>query len=312
MRPHELGLYVCPTCKADLSPSGDGLACRAGHTFPVVDGVPRFVSSENYAASFGLQWSTFSEAQLDSVTGTATTRDRFFRGTGWPASLSGETILEAGCGMGRFTEVLLSTGATVVSFDYSTAAAVAHRHFGHRGARIAQASIYELPYRPQSFDRVFCYGVLQHCPDVEAAFHSLVGALKPGGSLAVDVYDRARMFLNARYRVRWLTRRLPKPLLLSICRAVVPLYMKLMPPLHPYNQLLVPIKDYRGTIPGMPLDREIEWSVLDTMDALSPEYDQPQWLHTMVRWCRRAGLVDIEARRGGNGIEVRARRPVTA
>src|SRR5262249_55095016 len=105
------------------------------------------------------------------------------------------------------------------------------------------------------------------------------------------------------------TRRVPKERLLAWCRRIVPAYMKLVPPLHPWNQLLVPIKDYRGVFPGMSEERAVEMSVLDTMDALSPAFDQPQSMATMRRWCDEAGLVDVALARGGNGIELRARRP---
>jgi SAM-dependent methyltransferase len=308
-------LYVCPRCRGRLelragADGGEGvLACGNQHGFPVKDGIPRFVEADNYAASFGFQWQAHARDQLDSATGAPVSRNRLFRGTRWPERMPGELILEAGCGSGRFTEVLLSTGAKVVSFDYSAAAEVTHRAFAGHGATVCQASIYEMPYAPASFDRVFCFGVIQHCPDVKAAFSALVAMVKPGGHLAVDVYDRRRLWLNARYRVRWLTKRMNKQLLHRLCETVVPLYLKLAPPLHPWNQLFVPIKDYRGALPGLTREQEIEWSVLDTFDALSPAYDQPQYLSTMKRWASEAGLVDVDAAHGGNGIELRARRP---
>jgi 2-polyprenyl-3-methyl-5-hydroxy-6-metoxy-1,4-benzoquinol methylase len=312
--PAALDGYVCPRCAGALvfHPSGGGdgrLGCAAGHAFAVAGGLPRFVADDGYAASFGLQWQTFRDTQVDSATGASLSRDRFFRGTGWPARMEGERILEAGCGSGRFTEVLLATGAQVFSFDYSRAVDAAHEHFASRGARLCQASIYEMPYRRGSFDRVFCYGVIQHCPDVRAAFFALVEMVRPGGHLAVDVYDRRKLLFNARYRIRWLTRRLDRERLLRFCRWVVPLYMRAFPPVHPWNQLFVPIKDYRGALPGMSRAQEEEMSILDTFDALSPAYDQPQSLGTMRRWCDEAGLVEANVRRGGNGIEVSARRP---
>jgi 2-polyprenyl-3-methyl-5-hydroxy-6-metoxy-1,4-benzoquinol methylase len=310
MTPLSSSVYVCPKCKGALRLDGaGGLDCGAGHRFPVIDGIPRFVDSDGYAASFGFQWKAHAREQLDSDSGASLSRDRFFRGTGWPQQMPGQLILEAGCGSGRFTEVLLGTGARLVSFDYSAAAEVAHRAFSAKGAEICQASIYDMPYREASFDRVFCFGVIQHCPDVHRAFTSLVAMVKPGGHLAVDVYDRRRMWLNARYRVRWLTKRINKERLHRWCETIVPLYAKLMPPLHPYNQLLFPIKDYRGALPGLSREQQIAWSVLDTFDALSPEYDQPQYLSTMKRWAAEAGLVEVEAAHGGNGIELRARRP---
>ena len=108
--------------------------------------------------------------------------------------------------------------------------------------------------------------------------------MSDGTRLAVDVYDRRRMWLNARYRVRWLTRRMDKERLHRLCETLVPLYMRLAPPLHPWNQLLVPLKDYRGALPGLSREQEAAWSVLDTFDMLSPAWDQPQYRWTVERW----------------------------
>lgn len=305
-------IYACPKCGGGLTAADAAItvwACEQGHRYPVTNGVPRFVHDEGYSGSFGFQWQRHDTVQLDSHSQSTLSRDRFFRGTRWPERMDGELILEAGCGSGRFTEVLLSTGARVVSFDYSRAADVAQRSFGSRGATVCQASIYEMPYRAASFDRVFCFGVIQHCPDVKAAFMSLARMVRPGGHLAVDVYDWRRKWLNARYRVRWITKRMNKERLHRLCERIVPLYMKLMPAMHPWNQLVFPIKDYRGALPGLTRAQEERWSVLDTFDALSPEYDQPQRVSTMRRWAKEAGLVDVDTNYGGNGVELRARRP---
>jgi len=312
----DFGGYLCPRTGAPLRFDADRtnetsgyLRSATGTSYRVDEGVPRFVVDEGYSSSFGFQWTTHDRSQIDSSNGSTISRDRFFRATRWPAQMRGERVLEIGCGSGRFTEVLLSTGADVYAFDYSRAADVTHRHFGDR-AHVAQASIYEMPFAPASFDRVFCFGVLQHCPDVHGAFRCLASMLKPGGHLALDVYDARRVPLNARYRIRWLTKRLPKKALYQAISRLVPLYMRILPPLHPYNQLLFPIKDYRGVLPGLTHEQEVEQSILDTFDSLSPAHDRPQFRSTMVRWCMRAGLVNVEANYGGNGVEVRARRPV--
>ena len=313
MLPEPFQIYVCPTCRQTLAYAGDAttgtLTCASGHAFPVSDGLPRFVIDEGYSGSFGFQWQRHAKDQVDSASGSQISRDRVFRGTGWPEDMTGQSILEAGCGSGRFTEVLLSTGATVYSFDYSQAADVTHRNFADRGAHVCQASIYDMPYSLASFDRVFCYGVIQHTPDVRASFMRLVAMVKPGGHLAVDVYDSRKWLFNARYRVRWFTKHMDKQRLHHLCQTVVPAYMKVFPPMHPWNQLVVPWKDYRGVLPGLTLQQQIDWSVLDTFDMLSPAFDLPQSVRTMRRWCAEAGLDDVTVQRGGNGVEVRARRP---
>jgi SAM-dependent methyltransferase len=301
-------LYACPRCHGDLAAGPDALACERGHSFPVTNGLPRFVESETECESFGFQWRKHARTQLDSESRLTLTRDRFFSGTGWPARLDGQRVLEAGCGSGRFTEILLGTGADVFSFDVSRAAEVTHASFG-QAAHVCQASIYEMPFRPGTFDRVLCYGVIQHCPDPRLAFLKLAEMARPGGHVALDVYDRRRALFHSRYRIRWLTRRLDPARLYAWCRRLVPLYMKLFPPLHPWNQLLIPIKDYRGALPGLTREQEVEWSVLDTFDALAPEHDHPQWMSTVRKWCDQAGLVDVEVQRVPQGIQVRARRP---
>ncbi|MBK8543790.1 MAG: methyltransferase domain-containing protein [Caulobacteraceae bacterium] len=183
--------------------------------------------------------------------GNTESRDRFFNGTGWPERMEGETILEAGCGSGRFTEIMLGTGARVISFDYSVAADVTNDSFAKNGATVSQASIYEMPFQPESFDRVFCYGVIQHTPDVKKSFFNLVSMVKPGGEIAVDVYDAWKWIFHSRYRVRWFTKHMNQEKLLDWCRKIVPAYMKVMPPLHPYNQIFFPVKDYRGARAGL-------------------------------------------------------------
>ena len=49
--------------------------------------------------------------------------------------------------------------------------------------------------------------------------------------------------------------------------------------------------------------------MLDTFDALSPRYDEPQTLETVQEWVREAELAEADVRYGGNGIVVTGRRP---
>lgn len=156
---------------------------------------------------------------------------------------------------------MLGTGARVISFDYSVAADVTNNSFAKNGATVSQASV-SMPFQPESFDRVFCYGVIQHTPDVKKSFFNLVSMVKPGGYIAVDVYDAWKWIFHSRYRVRWFTKHMNQEKLLDWCRKIVPAYMKVMPPLHPYNQIFFPVKDYRGARPGFAEEQLVEYSIM--------------------------------------------------
>ena len=91
-------------------------------TVPIRGSVPRFVPDSGYSQNFGEQWNHFRRTQIDKFNGTDLSKERFYSGTGWsPAELKGAKILEAGCGAGRFTQVMLDAGAQVYSVDLSSA-----------------------------------------------------------------------------------------------------------------------------------------------------------------------------------------------
>ncbi len=60
------------------------------------------------------------------------------------------------------------------------------------------------------FDKVFCFGVLQHTPDVELSVKTLIDMVKPGGELVVDFYPINGWWtkLNAKYIFRPYTKKL--------------------------------------------------------------------------------------------------------
>jgi len=280
-------------------------------SYEIVNHIPRFVTNSSYTSSFGEQWNRYRRTQLDRYNGTRLSRDRFFSDTGWtPDELRGQRILEAGCGAGRFTQVLLDAGAEVYSVDYSTAVDACWANNGpHPDLFLAQADLYALPFQPESFDRVFCYGVLQHTPDVRGAFMSLVPYLRPGGKIAIDVYRKMAWTTRwtSKFWYRPLTRRLPRSLVHQILSWYIPRWIPIdnffqrIPVARQVVPALIPCWNYTGMLP---LSREqIEiWAILDTFDALTPTYDSPQSIGVVQSWFEEAGLTAINVRAGGNGI----------
>ena len=292
------------------------LLAADGARFPIAAFVPRFVPQDNYAKNFGLQWQLHQRTQLDSHTGTDYSRRRLFATTGWPADLTGQRVLEAGSGAGRFTEVLATTGADIASFDYSEATVANYQTNGqNRNVTIFQGDIYRIPFPPRSFDKVICLGVLQHTPDVERSFRSLADMVRPGGQLVVDVYPRRlRAMLHWKYALRPLATRLAPDTLYRVVSWYAP---KLMPVAKLARRLagraghrLIPILDQSDKDVSPELQRD--WTILDTYDALSPRYDQPQTAATLRDWFEAAGFVDVEVAADvpdTGGLFGRGRRP---
>ncbi|MSQ48408.1 MAG: hypothetical protein EXR78_08540 [Deltaproteobacteria bacterium] len=66
--------------------------------------------------------------------------------------------------------------------------------------------------------------------------------------------------------------------------------------------------DYRGVYP-LSEEKLKEWSILDTFDMLAPEYDYPQTIRSVMGWYQKAGLTNIEVKKGYNGIQGSSYRP---
>jgi SAM-dependent methyltransferase len=220
MNPNHLFLLHCPSTAKSLLlnqeevengrvKTGWLVEPDSGKRYPIVNFIPRFVPLENYAAGFGFQWNKHNRTQYDDTSHFNNSKDRFLKETRWGTDLKGEYILEAGSGSGRFTTEALKTGATVVSFDYSSAVEANYQSNGQSdNVLIVQASIYEMPFPKAFFDKVFCFGVLQHTPDPEKAFKNLPLYLKPGGRIASDVYVKnlTKWLLQPKYWVRPFTK----------------------------------------------------------------------------------------------------------
>jgi 2-polyprenyl-3-methyl-5-hydroxy-6-metoxy-1,4-benzoquinol methylase len=185
-----------PADRQPLTRGDRSLDCCGGHSWSNDGGIPRMVqdSESAYADAFGLQWKTFLRTQLDSYTGTPISRDRARRCLGeecWALlHRPGRThVLEVGCGAGRFTEVLLATGACVTSVDLSAAVEANQDNFPQDDRhRILQADVRTLPFAPRQYDVVFCLGVIQHTPNPEETITSLYEQVRPGGWLVIDHY----------------------------------------------------------------------------------------------------------------------------
>ncbi len=322
MRAHFVKYLACPACRGDLEISSievqqssaiesGTLRCRdCGKTYPVVRFIPRFVPDDDYAKGFGFQWLKYRTTQLDSHTGLDISRQRFFAQTRWPQDLSGELVLEAGCGAGRFTEHAAATGATVISLDLSLAVEANYTNNGRRdNVLIVQGSIFDMPFKKKFFDKVFCFGVLQHTPDPFKAFVSLVSFVKDGGKIAIDVYRNYwKAWLISKYYLRPLTRHMAPERLFRLVTNYVDFMwpvcsaIRKIPHVGPQLNLVLGVPDHSGL--GVKGEMLKQCAYLDCFAMFGARYDYPQTLGTVKRWFESLNFNDFDVNHGSLGIVV--------
>lgn len=258
----------------------------SGRTFPIKNGIPRFVPPSGYADSFGMQWNRFREVQLDSVNGTDMSKERFLSETGWQLEdLRDKWVLDMGCGAGRFAEVAASSDAKFVGLDLSSAVeatrATLQRRFPR--AEVVQGDILRPPFKHKIFDYVYCLGVLQHTPDNAGGCRSVVRLTKEGGKFAMTIYGRRKWtMLNTKYWIRPITKHIPGPTLLSAIERAMPVAFPVTdklfraPILGKVMQFAIPVYNYVDH-PVLKRDDKLryEFAVLDTFDGLAPAHDHP-------------------------------------
>jgi len=319
--------------------------CR--REFPVIDGVPRFNpdAEQDYPnffrrhsgafryhlppqvtefkdlhaqtkRSFGFQWLRYRVTDCDE------NRDHFFRRTGTlPEALGGQLFFEAGCGMGRYLQVIAEEPpAEVVGLDLSLAVNRAYAEnrrspFVH----VIQGDILQLPLRPACFDHVYSIGVLHHTPNTKEAFDSIAKLVRPGGRISVWVYHvwrppylRGLKALHASIKgwiadnLRKVTTRLPLPILHYLCYLAIPAgWIQLQ-----IRKAPAPIRALFSPLLLIPCSNHPRWDIrlLDTFDWYSPRF---QWKHTISEvsgWFREAGIEEIST--DGFPVSVRGKRPV--
>ena len=314
---------ICPKSKTALKRSADMLVSNEGNKYPIKNGVPRFVDEDNYSNSFGEQWNIFSATQLDSYLRKSITADRLAKCLG-PAlqdKLEGKSILEAGCGAGRFTEVLLKQKANVWSVDSSCAVDANVKNFHITDShKVFQADILNLPFQEESFDVVICLGVIQHTPDPEATIGMLYRQVKPGGFLVIDHYKYLLSWylhpaLLVRFFLKRYSRRSPQGcmnLVKAMVNAIFPIHWllwKIHPKLNWLLNRISPVITYFTAYPELNREQHKEWSLLDTHDSLTDWYKHRKTIKQIKRILENLGVENIECRYGGNGIEARGQKP---
>lgn len=161
---------------------------------PVIQDLPAVKRTKD---SFDFQWADIptGHSMLDNPEFRARASGYVTQFTGLAAPwFKGKRVIDAGCGMGRYSWALCTLGATVTSLDQSDhglqRTREACREFpAHQAIKIDLLG--QLPAIPAA-DLVWSFGVLHHTGDTYRAFRNLVPLVKPGGYLYLMIYGQPR------------------------------------------------------------------------------------------------------------------------
>src|SRR4051812_18122150 len=177
------------------------LRTESGTVYPIRRGVPRFVDRQDYSASFGWEWGRWPRVQFESentgrpMAGHTTRMWERITGVGEVEDVLGKTIVDFGCGPGRFLDVVRRKGGRAVGIDMSGAGDAARTNFGDDpDVLIEGGALPRPPFREGAFDGGFTIGVLHHTPHPEAGLKALARAVRPGGWVSCCVYPRGGFY----------------------------------------------------------------------------------------------------------------------
>jgi SAM-dependent methyltransferase len=236
MRPEPLilDLLRCPACGGATAldaqvQAGDGhvmegelrcLGCAA--RFPIRGGIPRMMPAALAAGvaetvdAFGWQWQQASRILKDP----RFSADEVFLDFIHPVPrewFRDKVVLDAGCGLGRFTAASARFGAKlVVAVDLSASVDLVFESTRHlTNVVVIQADILALPLA-RGIDYGFSVAVLHHTANPRAAFLHLASKVVPGGSVSAWVYGRENngWIVYGVNPIRRITSRLPRRVLL--------------------------------------------------------------------------------------------------
>lgn len=253
--------------------------------------------------SFGFEWKSNLNLLIEKQTLFGKSReadlDYFFSAINLnPKDTKGSLLLDAGCGSGRLTFELTKYNPKIVyGIDIHSAINLVQKKYKNiHNLKILRADIFHLPFKKNTFDLVWCNGVIHHTCDPYLAFQKLAEVVKPGGKMYIWVYEKRfspYKFTKDIFRFTHLDR-VPYPILFRICQffsvlsiAIHNSYKIVSIPLFPYLRKSKYFLNTRR-------NRTYEEFLMTWFDALSPQYDFRFTKEEVTKWFLDNGFKDLK------------------
>jgi SAM-dependent methyltransferase len=277
-----------------------------GRSYQIQDGIPCLAldfRNENEAQTvhaFGQEWARYDN--FESYMGSA---DLFHEFTGLTQEqVCGRTVLEVGCGGGRWLKVMAELGARkVVGLDFSSAVAQAAKQTAaYPQVHVVRGSALDMPLLPK-FDLVISIGVIHHLSDPVLGLKGMRKAVSSSHLAVIWVYahEGNELYLQLVKPLRWLGPKLPEPMLVATSRLLT---AALWSHIHTVNRLAIrwgfrlPLRDYLALL-GRLRFGDVESVVYDQLIPSIAQYPTRQEVRD---WVQQAGgdIISLNQRTGNS------------
>ncbi len=204
--------------------------------------------------------------------------------------VDGKVVLEVGIGIGGVADYMArKEGCELIGVDLGYAVDVAFKHFGGNPfLHVVQASAFAPPFRQESFDFVYSWGVLHHTYSTRDAFQVVSQLPKKNGRCYIWVYspeDEERTFVRrcvmaVERVVRPVMWRLPEKAQTVALLPVVPLYM-----LHQWWQVRAGNREF--------VPYGFREAIHAARDRFTPRYVARHTDEEVCSWFRQAGYEQL-------------------
>lgn len=212
----DLELLCCPKTHENLvihnitRTDDDGEILEAelrssSHTYPITNGIPRFVESVSDNKSWNYKWKQIDAGRglnyriIDKQDPAYALHDLFDKnahGQFAHSQARNGIALDIGCGVGQYSYRLITEfePRKMISMDLTEGTDIFRQIMLQRFPElkprllIVQASVFQMPFREQSIDYVMSLGVLMHTGNTLGAIRNAAKLVKPNGYLNIWVY----------------------------------------------------------------------------------------------------------------------------
>ena len=269
-------------------------------------------AEDGHVENFGKQWRDHSDVQIDSLNDFELSKkmleELLFQDLDF---LNNKTVLEIGCGAGRFTEYLVKHAKECVSLDLSSAIFYNIAKEENNLVRI-KADFLDLKPR-EKFDVVLCRGVLQHTPHPKLSIEKLFEFVKDSGLVFFDIYPKPKAgLLHPKYLIwRPLFKKLIPyekcEILLSSNIRTILRYKRFIKKMlfnsKFISDCLIPVWDYHDVL-DLTEEQLEKWAVLDTLDGLYAHYDIPMSNREVLKLLEKLNFEVLSSKKEKNIFKV--------